>query len=73
MSVLVSTVCCELEDSATGRSLVQGSPNSCVCLSTTECYQAQQPPTPTISRQEEVRLRKRERKRELLNLIEISF
>ena len=39
MSV-VSAVCCQVEVSATGRSLVQRSPTDCVCV--TECDKVQQ-------------------------------
>ena len=37
---LVSVACCQVEVSATGRSLVQRSPADCVCI--TECDQVQQ-------------------------------
>jgi len=37
---LVFVVCCQVEDSATGRSLVQWSPAECVCV--INCDQAQQ-------------------------------
>ena len=37
---LVNVVCCQVEVSATGRSLVQGSPTECECV--IECNQVQQ-------------------------------
>jgi hypothetical protein len=37
----VNVVCCEVEVSATGRSLVQRSPIVCVCVCVTECDQVQ--------------------------------
>jgi hypothetical protein len=43
---LVSVVCCQVEVSETGRSLVQGSPIECVfvCVCVCHCYQVQQQP-----------------------------
>jgi hypothetical protein len=38
----VSVVCCQVEVSASGWSLIQGSPTECKCLSVIECDQVQQ-------------------------------
>jgi hypothetical protein len=56
MSV-VSVVCCQVEVSATGRSLVQRISTE---YGVSECHQVQQYPyTPTTSRQTDVRIRKK--------------
>jgi hypothetical protein len=39
---LMSVVCCEVQVSATGRSLVQRSPADCMCVCVFECVQVQQ-------------------------------
>jgi hypothetical protein len=61
--MFVSCECCAL--CVTGRSLVQGSPTECVCVCVcvSDCDQVQQEPsTPTVSRQTEVKTKKEERK-----------
>jgi len=53
---LVSVVCCQVEFSVTGRSLIQRRPTECVCVCATECDQLKQYlSTPVMSRYKEVR------------------
>jgi hypothetical protein len=52
---LVNILCCQVEVSATGRSIIQRSPpeteRKSVCVCVTECDQVQQQPsTPTVSK-----------------------
>ena len=59
---VVSVVCCQVEVSATGWSFIQRSPTEC---DVSECDQMQQKPiTPAMSSLKEVRLRKKEKKKE---------
>ena len=44
MSV-VSVVCCQVEVSVTGRSLVQENPTECVCVCVTKCYLMEHSPS----------------------------
>jgi hypothetical protein len=60
MSV-VKVVFCQVQVSATGRSLVQWSPTEFVCI--IECDQIQQTCKPTMSSRNSSRLRNKERKK----------
>ena len=59
---VVNVVFCHIQLSASVRSLVQRSPNECVCV--IECDQVQQTSTPTISSRNSSRLWIEERKKE---------
>ena len=65
---LVSVVCCQVEVSAVGWSLVQRSPTDCVyvcvSLSVTRCKNIPPIPAGTMSKQQEVRIRKKEGKKQ---------
>jgi hypothetical protein len=66
----VSVVCCQVEDSVTGQYIAQRSLTDCVCVNHCDKVQ-QQPSAPTMSRQKEVKLRKK-RKKELLIQIQLT-